>query len=182
VCLFQFKSRRYRSLLLVPYFCFASFTSLYPMKVVKLIYQNSAPYIHTLSKLQCDNTVARVTIFMHVPLRPGRQPGASGLNINVTFRRRWICSSVCFGKKVEGSCEYACSPSGSWAPYSSYHAMWLASSLDTSCSFSALHLILVTSQRKVAHIRLLVPPASQHAATRERLNGFIWEFEPESFG
>jgi hypothetical protein len=159
------------------------------MKVVKLLYQNSAPYIHTLSKHQCDNAVARVTIFMHVPLSPGRQPGASGLNINVTFRRRWICSSVCFGKTVDGSCECDCSPSGrrcldeTWAPYSGYQATWLVNSRHTSCYFSTLYLILVifaTESCEYAptgfHLSVW-----QHVTTRERLNGFVWNFVKEFF-
>jgi len=65
----------------------------------KVLYQNSAPFFHMLSDQQCDNPVARVTIFIHVP-SSGRQLGASGLIIVMChclyIRTCWINTEVTF--------------------------------------------------------------------------------------
>jgi hypothetical protein len=69
----------------------------------EVLYKNSAPFIHMLSKEWCDNVGARVTIFIHV-LCSGRQLGASGLIIvilhRLSFRRRCIKSRGRFGART----------------------------------------------------------------------------------
>jgi len=68
-----------------------------PPRPHKVLYQNSAPFFHMSSDQRCDNPVARVTIFIHVP-SSGRQLDASGLIIVMYhclyIRTCWINTEV----------------------------------------------------------------------------------------